>query len=95
MKTSHMAIMAGVGALAAVYLIRKGATATVDAATAVITATGRAIDPTSDTNMAYQGANAVGAVLTDSKPGEFSLGSWLWEKLNPDQVAKERAALGQ
>jgi len=50
-----------------------------------------AIDPTSSSNLAYRGTNAVGAAVTGND--SFSLGSWLYEKFNPGAVAAERAAV--
>jgi len=44
-------------------------------------AVGDAVNPTSDTNLAYRGTNAVGAVLTGD--ASFSLGSWLYDQFNP------------
>lgn len=93
MKPAIVAILAGVGAIAAIYLITRGARAASDTAGQIITTAGRAIDPTSPDNLAYRGVNAVGGILTQ-QGSDFSLGVWLWEKLNPDKVAQEKALLG-
>lgn len=93
MKPTTVAILATVGAVAAVYLITRGARAATTAATDIITATGRAIDPTSPDNLAYRGVNAVGGTLT-GQGSNFSLGSWLFEVLNPDIVEAEKRAIG-
>lgn len=92
MKPATVAILATVAAVAGVYLITRGARAATSAAGDIITATGRAIDPTSPENLAYRGVNAVGGTLT-GQGSNFSLGSWLFEVLNPDVVARENALL--
>ncbi len=43
-----------------------------------------ALDPTSPANLAYEGANAVGSVLTDTTDGSFTLGGWLYELTHPN-----------
>lgn len=48
------------------------------------------VNPISDRNVAYGATNAVGGALTGTR--DFSLGSWLWEKLNPEAVERERQA---
>lgn len=58
-----------------------------DEAGAAAKAVGGAIDPTADTNLAYRGTNAVGAVLTGDP--SFSLGSWLYDRFNPPYNANE------
>lgn len=52
-------------------------------------AVGNAVNPTSDTNLAYRGVNAVGEVLTGDP--SFSLGSWLYDQFNPPYRANEQA----
>lgn len=68
-------VMFGAGAalvlvLAVVMLSRKGAQA--------VAAVGAAINPVSADNVFYQGANAIGRVVTGAAPGDasFSIGSW-------------------
>jgi len=41
----------------------------------------QAVDPTSDKNLAYQGVNKVGEVLTGDK--DFSLGGWIYDLVHP------------
>ncbi|MBB1602550.1 hypothetical protein [Variovorax sp. UMC13] len=43
---------------------------------------GTALNPTSDQNLAYRGVNAVGNALTGD--GDFSLGSWIYDRLHPE-----------
>lgn len=50
-----------------------------------------AITPTNPDNIIAQGANAVARVVTGD-PGA-TVGSSLWEKLNPDAVAAEKRAI--
>lgn len=49
------------------------------------------VNPIDDRNLAYSGVNAIGESVTGDK--DFSLGVWLWEKLNPGAVAKENDLL--
>lgn len=88
MKPVNVAIIAGVAAVAAIYVLRKSATglqdlggALVDKATAtaqtIITATGTAIDPTDRNNLAYRATNAVGGALASgTDAGRSADGSW-------------------
>lgn len=46
------------------------------------------INPLSRENLAYRGVNAVVATFTDDS--EATLGTWLYEKLNPSRVEEER-----
>ena len=46
-----------------------------------------ALDPTSRDNLAYRGANEIGAALTGNK--DWSVGVAVWELLNPAQAAKD------
>lgn len=48
-------------------------------------------DPTSRENLAYKGANQIGAALTGDN--DFALGAWLWEVSHPGEVAAELDAL--
>lgn len=52
-----------------------------------------AVNPASPNNLAYRGVNSVGASLTGDR--YFDLGSWIWEKLNPEAAQREREAIGQ
>jgi len=79
----------GVGLVAFMYLKNKAG----DAAAAV----GNSVNPVSDKNLAYRASNAVGSVLTDSKPGAFSVGSWFYDFFNPgvdDHVTKSPNSSG-
>lgn len=93
-KPATVAILAGVAGLTVAYLVTRGARSAVDTAGAIITTAGQAIDPTSTENVFYQGTNAVGAILTQQPRESFSLGAWAWEKLNPEQAARDRAITG-
>jgi hypothetical protein len=77
-------IAAGVaGLVAAIYLLKKGK----DAAAAVKTAAGKvanAVNPLSDTNLAYSAANAVTQSLTGDAGTSF--GSWLYDVTHPNAV---------
>jgi hypothetical protein len=85
-----LAAVAAVAGLGFVLYRNRGAivSGVADAAGAV----GQAVNPTSDRNLAYRGVNAVGGAVTGD--ASFSLGSWLWEKLNPAAVAAERDLTG-
>lgn len=53
-------------------------------ATAAAKAVGRAVDPTSDQNLAYSGVNAVGSAISGDQ--HWTLGGWLYDVFNPDQM---------
>ena len=78
-------------AVAVVYQLVKNkkaiATAVTDTAKTVVDA----ITPTNPDNIIAQGANAVARVVTGGDPGA-TLGTTLFEKLNPGTVAAERNA---
>lgn len=63
-----------VGALAVgLYLFKRNAGAMLNA-----------VNPTSDSNLAYKGVNAVGDQLDDGQDNDsFSLGSWLYDMTHP------------
>lgn len=95
MKPATVAILAGVGALAAIYLIKSAASAAKDGAAEVVGAVGQAINPTSDKNVVYSGINAVGNVLaTDptspgrNADGSWTLGGWIYDMTHKDAVAQ-------
>jgi hypothetical protein len=50
-----------------------------------------AINPASPDNIVYKGVNTVAAQVTNDP--SWNLGNKLWEFLNPDKVAKEKAML--
>lgn len=49
-------------------------------------AVAQSVNPLNHDNVISQAANGVGAVLTGTAPGDFSLGAWLWEKTHSDVV---------
>lgn len=53
----------------------------------------KAFNPTSSENLAYQGANSIGAAIAGERPEDFSLGARIWEWLNPSAVEAERRAV--
>ncbi len=87
MKPSTVAVLAAVGVVAAVLLARKAASAGGDVVNSVLDS----INPTSDQNVFYQGANSV--VKTITGEADKTLGVWLWEIFNRDAVNAENAAL--
>ena len=79
MKTKNILLIAGLAAIG-VYLVKRQAT---KAAAAV----GEAIDPTSDENIFYQGANAVVDVFDDGSDNDSdTLGTWLYGLINDDDL---------
>lgn len=52
---------------------------------------GQALNPASDKNAAYRGANAIGATITGDEA--FSLGVWFYDLLNGKEQ-KRQAAVG-
>lgn len=75
-------ILAGVAVAGVLYLVKRGA----DKAAQVIK---EDLNPASDKNIVYGGVNSVGEAVTGDK--DFSLGSWLYEVLNPEQAAKDNS----
>jgi hypothetical protein len=69
MTTAGIVVVAMVGYLIVRALGKKAGEA--------VAAVGQAVNPTSDQNLAYQGVNSVGRVLTGDQ--SFSLGSWLYD----------------
>ena len=64
-----------------------------DAVKAVKQVIAEDLNPTSDKNLAYRAATALGnSVSTDGQ--DKSLGARIWEWANPGKVAQENAALG-
>lgn len=49
-----------------------------------VAAVGTAVNPTSDQNLAYRGVNGVGQAI--SGDDDWSLGSWMYDVMNPDQM---------
>lgn len=75
------AVTYGVALIVGGALLYWVANKVIDKAAGAAGAVGDAVDPTSDTNLAYRGVNRVGEVLTGDP--SFSLGSWLYDKYNP------------
>lgn len=49
---------------------------------------GNAINPVSDKNLAYTGTNAVGQAIAGDE--NWTLGTWMFEVLNPQAIERER-----
>lgn len=82
-------------AIAAAYIvsqIAKGAAAGADLLPSAARATGNAINPNSRENLINRAVTAVGQTVTADP--EWVPGVSLWEWLNPDAVAAERAMVG-
>ena len=83
-----LVIGAGVVAFVVVWLVARQAKAAggalVDAAGDAAAAVGRSVNPASDQNLIYRGVNAVGGAVTGD--GDFSLGSWLYDVMNPEPL---------
>jgi hypothetical protein len=73
MQDKTALIIGGVG-LILLYWAGKKAAGTISNAVDLI-------NPTSSGNIAYQGVNSVGAVISGDQ--DFSLGSWIWDVLHP------------
>lgn len=93
MKPSTVAVLAGVAALTAIYLVRSAASAAGQGVAEVVGAMGQAINPTSDKNLAYTGVNAVGGVLVQDEAGpgknadgSWTFGGWVYDVLHGDRV---------
>ena len=91
MKPVTVAILATVGAVAAVYLATRTARAAVDMAGDAAAVVGNAINPLNNDNIFYSGVNAVGgaSVDKDSGPGRnadgsWTLGGWLFDITHPN-----------
>lgn len=100
MKLSPYTIAGGVALAGAVGLLMwraKGGSAAslgasaggavVDLVGGVVKGVADATGVSSDKNPVYVGVNTVGGAATGNK--DFSLGSWLYERFNPDAVAAE------
>lgn len=53
------------------------------------------INPTSSGNVVNGAVSIVGGAATGQDARDFSLGAWLFEKLNPGAVARENQAMGK
>lgn len=70
MRVSSQTLWIGAGALAALYLLRVAA----DKASG-------AVNPSSDSNLAYLGVNQVGDIINDGQDDDdFNLGYWLYDQ---------------
>lgn len=85
-----LAAVGVVGVAAFVLYSKRGAIAQgiTDAGNAV----GQAVNPTSDKNLAYRGVNAVGSAV--SGDSSWSLGTWVYDLLHPDEDRRIADALG-
>lgn len=79
------AVTVGVGIIVGGALLYWVATKVIDKAAAGAKAVGRAVNPTSDQNLAYRGVNGIGAAI--SGDSSWSLGSWLYDVMNPPASA--------
>jgi hypothetical protein len=73
-------VVAGLIVAGLIYAGKKAA----DVVKETAAAAAKALDPTSDNNFAYRGANAVGGILTGDE--NYTVGSWWYDKWldNPD-----------
>lgn len=91
MKPVTVAILATVGAVAAVYLATRTARAAVDMAGDAAAVVGNAINPLNNDNIFYSGVNAVGGAIVDkdngpgrNADGSWTLGGWLFDITHPN-----------
>jgi hypothetical protein len=91
MKTVHVAILATVGAVAAVYLATRATRAAVDLAGDAASAVGNAVNPLNNQNVFYSGVNAIGGAIVDkdngpgrNADGSWTLGGWLYDITHPN-----------
>jgi hypothetical protein len=88
MKNTQLAIVVGIGAIAAAYLITKGTKAAAEVAGNVA----HAVNPLNRENVFYKGVSGVvDAVASDGQ--SIPLGVRIWEWFNPEKVASEKAML--
>lgn len=85
MKTVHVAIIATVTAVAAVYLLTRAARAAGSAAVEAAGTIGHAVNPLNNENIFYTGVNAVGASIAGVPSDSWSLGSWLYDITHPNE----------
>lgn len=90
-----LTLAAGLAAgLAVLWLVKKAGEARDSAAAAAVDAVksvADALNPTSASNLAYRGVNALGDAITADDPRPFSLGVWLYEVTHPAQNARDNA----
>lgn len=75
MKPATVAILGGIAALTAIYLINK----TLRGGETIIRSIGDQVDPTNPENFAYSGINKVGGVLSGDTSGSWTLGGWIYD----------------
>lgn len=85
MKPVHVAIVATVTAVAAVYIITRAARAAVDVGGAALGTVGNAINPLNNDNVFYSSVNAVGASIAGVPRDSWSLGSWIYDITHPNE----------
>jgi hypothetical protein len=81
MEDKTALIIGGVALIIGYWTIKK----TGDAISSGVHAVGDAINPLSQTNIFNRGVNELGAVITGDN--NFSLGSWAWDALHPNEAA--------
>lgn len=90
MKTVHVAIIATVTAVAAVYIFTRAARSAADVVGRVVsldTVSGLAheVSPLNNDNVFYRSVNAVGAGIVGAPRDSWSLGSWLYDITHPNE----------
>lgn len=97
MKNTTIAILAGIAAVTAIYLINK----TVQGGATVLRSIGDQVDPTNPDNYIAAGINKVGGVLVDdpSGPGKnadgsWTFGGWIYDVTHTDPLAPTPPAGG-
>jgi hypothetical protein len=84
------AVTVGVGLIVGGALLYWVANKVIDKTAAAAGAVGRAVNPASDQNLAYQGVNVVGAAV--SGRSSWTLGTWLYDITHPGESAAIRSS---
>lgn len=97
LETKLIIAAAGVGLVAwlasrAAAAVKETAGQVVETVAATVTEAAHAVSPLNNQNVIY---SAVGQAVTGQAVEDKPLGVWLWEKLNPEAVERERKALAQ
>lgn len=86
MKPETVAILGGIAALTAIYLVNKATTG----GAAVLQTIGDAVDPTNPNNIAASGVNKVGGIIVSdprgpgkNADGSWTLGGWIYDISHP------------
>ena len=97
LKPTTIAILGGIAALTAIYLVNK----TVQGGATVLRSIGDQVDPTNPDNIAYSGINKVGSVLVDdpmgpgkNADGSWTFGGWIYDVTHDDPLATKPPAGG-